>query len=86
MKTIQIFILAVGLLRGLAIAQPRYVITDLGTLGGTYSYSYGINDGGLVTGGAATPSQSGGVSQTAFLWSRGHMANLGTLGGPGIIK
>jgi probable HAF family extracellular repeat protein len=81
MKMIQMFILAVGLLRGLAIAQPRYVITDLGTLGGTYSYSYGINNGGLVTGGAATASQSGGVSQTGFLWSGGKMVNLGTLGG-----
>lgn len=83
MKKIQMFILAVGLLRGLASAQPqpRYVITDLGTLGGTYSYSYGINNGGLVTGGAATASQSGGISQTGFVWSEGKMVNLGTLGG-----
>ncbi len=83
MQKIQIFILAAGLLGRLATAQPqpRYVVTDLGTLGGAYSYSYGINDAGLISGGAATPSQSGGVSQTAFLWFGKKMINLGTLGG-----
>jgi probable HAF family extracellular repeat protein len=35
-----------------------------------------------VAGGAATPTQTGGVSQTAFLWYGGHMTGLGTLGGP----
>src|SRR5438552_16214875 len=60
----------------------HYIVTDLGTLGGTYSYAYGINNAGQVAGGSATPTQSGGVFQTAFLWSGGHMINLGTLGGP----
>ena len=60
----------------------HYTITDLGTLGGTYSYAYGINNAGQVAGGSATPTQSGGVFQTAFLWDGGHMINLGTLGGP----
>jgi probable HAF family extracellular repeat protein len=59
----------------------RYTVKDLGTLGGTYSYAYGINNAGVVAGGAATPSQGGGLSQTAFLWYRGHMTDLGTLGG-----
>jgi probable HAF family extracellular repeat protein len=58
-----------------------YSVTDLGTLGGTYSVSYTINDGGLVTGGAATANQTNGVSQTAFAWSHGQITNLGTLGG-----
>lgn len=58
-----------------------YSVTDLGTLGGTYSYSYTINDGGLVSGGAATPDQTDGFAQTAFVWSRGQIVSLGTLGG-----
>ena len=82
MKIIHSLIVAAGLTQVLAAQpQPRYVVTDLGTLGGAYSYSYAINDGGLIAGGAATPSQSDGLSQTAFLWSRGQMVNLGTLGG-----
>jgi len=63
--------------------QPaRYSVTDLGTLGGAYSYAYGLNNAGVVAGGAATATQTDGVAQTAFLWYRGHMINLGTLGGP----
>jgi probable HAF family extracellular repeat protein len=60
---------------------PRYTVTDLGTLGGTYSYAYGLNNAGVVAGGAATASQTGGVFQTAFLWAAGHIINVGTLGG-----
>jgi probable HAF family extracellular repeat protein len=85
MKTILTSIAASGLLAALAIAQtprPRYTVTDLGTLGGTYSYAYDMNNAGWVAGGSATPSQTGGLSQTAFLWHGGHMTNLGTLGGP----
>jgi probable HAF family extracellular repeat protein len=59
----------------------HYTVTDLGTLGGSYSYGYGINNAGVVSGGAATQAQTDGVSQTAFLWDRGHFFNLGTLGG-----
>lgn len=63
--------------------QPavRYRVTDLGTLGGTYSYAFGMNNAGAVAGGAATPGQVGGLAQTAFLWFHGRMWNLGTLGG-----
>src|ERR1035438_10345655 len=77
-------IAASSMFAALAIAQPapRYTITDLGTLGGTYSYGYGINHAGWVGGGAATASQTGGVAQTAFLWHGGQITNLGTLGGP----
>jgi probable HAF family extracellular repeat protein len=84
MKTILTSIAAAGVLAALAIAQPapRYTITDLGTLpGGTYSYAYGMNSAGQVAGGAATATQTGGLSQTAFLWHGGHMNNLGTLPG-----
>lgn len=60
----------------------RYKVIDLGTLGGTYSYAYGLNNAGVVAGGAATASQLGGLFQTAFLWDGGPPINLGTLGGP----
>jgi len=62
--------------------QPaRYVITDLGTLGGSYSFGYGLSDAGAVAGGAATPSQTDFVSQTGFVWKNGRMMSTGTLGG-----
>ena len=68
---------------------PRYVVQDLGTLGGPYSFSYNLNDEGVVSGGSATATQNGDPSQaivnapqTAFLWDRGRLLNLGTLGGP----
>ena len=68
---------------------PRYVVEDLGTLGGPYSFSYNLNSAGIVSGGSATATQNGDPSQavnnapqTAFLWDRGNLRNLGTLGGP----
>lgn len=61
----------------------HYRVTDLGPLpGGTYSYAYGVNDFGVVAGGAATASQTNFVAQTAVLWYGGLPPfNLGTLGG-----
>ena len=61
---------------GLALAAD-YTITDLGTLGGTSSYAYGINSLGAVVGAAETSSGD----QHAFLYSNGVMSDLGTLGG-----
>ena len=85
MKTILTSIAASSLLSAIAIAQPapHYTVTDLGTLGGTYSYAYGINNAGWVAGGAATPTQTNGLAQTAFLWyGGGPLIDLGTLDGP----
>jgi probable HAF family extracellular repeat protein len=65
-------------------APPHYKVIDLGTLGGAYSYAYGINNHGVASGGAATSTQTGGTFQTAFLWDDDlDIINLGTLGGPG---
>ncbi len=54
-----------------------YRLTDLGTLGGTQSYAYGINNAGQVVGWSTTPKEV----QRAFVYSSGTMADLGTLGG-----
>ena len=45
---------AFTLLAGPIAAQPRYVITDLGTLGGASASANGINSLGQVTGNSAT--------------------------------
>jgi probable HAF family extracellular repeat protein len=58
---------------------PRYTVTDLGTLGGTYSAAIGVNNGGSVDGLATLP---GDTAQHAFLWRNGVITDLGTLGGP----
>jgi probable HAF family extracellular repeat protein len=56
---------------------------DLGTLGGTYSFAYGINDSGQVVGSSYTTVNSP-FNQDAFLWQNGSgMQNLGTFAFPG---
>jgi probable HAF family extracellular repeat protein len=63
-------------------------IVDLGTLGGDESLAATVNNRGLVVGAAANAipdafSMFGWATQTrAFLWQRGTMRDLGTLGGP----
>ena len=85
MKTILTSIAACSLFAALATGQPqpRYTVKDLGTLGGTYSFAFGINNAGDVAGAAATAAQTDFVSTTAFLWTRQKgIINLGTLGPP----
>jgi len=54
-----------------------YTMTDLGILGGNYSYAQDINDIGQVVGYSATTDGF----RHAFLWQDGVMTDLGTLGG-----
>jgi probable HAF family extracellular repeat protein len=55
-----------------------YELTDLGTLGGTKSEGFGINDAGQVVG---RSSLAGDAATHAFLYDHGALTDLGTLGG-----
>jgi probable HAF family extracellular repeat protein len=59
--------------------RQQYAVTDLGTLGGTFSGTNGINNRGWVFGFA---NLSGDQEEHAFVWRNGVMTDLGTLGGP----
>src|SRR5437867_8699053 len=67
MKSIATSIAASSLLAALAIAQPapRYTITDLVTLGGTFKQATLLNNHGLVTGLASLPDSA---TQHSVLW------------------
>jgi probable HAF family extracellular repeat protein len=66
-------------LSGAQAAQPaHYTITDLGTLGGSFSLAYGINDNGQIDGFSTLP---GDTVQHSFVIKKGKMIDLGTLGG-----
>jgi probable HAF family extracellular repeat protein len=54
-----------------------YTITDLGSLGGGYTYAADLNEAGQVVG----YSDTGTGDSRAFLWNSGTMIDLGTLGG-----
>jgi probable HAF family extracellular repeat protein len=63
----------------LTAQHTRYTVTDLGTLGGTFSLAGGLNNKGLVEG---FSTLAGDTAVHAFLWRKGLMTDLGTLGGP----
>ena len=60
-----------------AVTPGPYVLTDLGTLGGSSAQAHDINEAGEVVGGATNSAQR----SRAFLWRDGVMTDLGTIGG-----
>ena len=60
-----------------AFATPSYIITDLGTLGGSFSSGNAINNLGQVAGASSLSSDL----IHAFVWQNGAIQDLGTLGG-----
>jgi probable HAF family extracellular repeat protein len=54
----------------------RYFLTDLGTLGGTESFAYGINDNAQIVGSSRL---AGDTSTHSFLYSNGGMTDLSPL-------
>ncbi len=58
---------------------PQYAVIDLGTLGGTFSLAYAINDRGQIDGFSTLP---GDTVEHSFLYQSGNILDLGTLGGP----
>jgi probable HAF family extracellular repeat protein len=62
-----------------AKANIRYTITDLGTLGGSFSTPIGMNERGDAAGVSVAP---GDTALRGFFWKNGRMIDIGTLGGP----
>src|SRR5579862_2256122 len=58
--------------------SAHYTVTDLGTLGGTFSYALGINDEGAICGYSSLPGE---IEHHPFLWRHGAMVDVGTFGG-----
>jgi probable HAF family extracellular repeat protein len=58
--------------------NPKYNVTDLGTLGGSYSYAKDINAFGQIVGEAST---TGDAQYHAFLYQNGTRRDLGTIAG-----
>jgi probable HAF family extracellular repeat protein len=58
---------------------PRYTVADIGTLGGIFGEATAVNNKGWVVGDANLPSNT---VRHAFLWRKGLIKDLKTLGGP----
>ena len=73
-------VLATGASGSAGSGQARWVITDLGTLGGKASYASAsaVNERGQVVGESATSAKSG---YYPFFWQNGKMRAVGSLGG-----
>ena len=68
-----------------AVLWDGVALRDLGTLGGDDAVAYYINDAGQVVGVSYTNTTPNGTTglptQDPFLWDRGRMVDLGSLGG-----
>lgn len=62
-----------------ALCQLQYSLTDLGTLGGSSSEAFSVNNAGQVVG--WTDLSNSNSDRHAFLYTSGSMADLGTFGG-----
>ncbi len=62
---------------GALFAQSHYAVVDLGTLGGTNSHAFGLNNHGVIVGDALLPDGR----THAFAYMAGGIMDLGTLGG-----
>lgn len=71
-------LLAFSSLHAIDAAAQQYTISDLGTLGGTYSGGYGINNAGQAVGASYTAQDA---LLHPFLYGNNGMSDLGTLGG-----
>lgn len=84
LRNIFLLVLAVALFVSIGpqgFAQQSYTVTDLGTLGGTSSQAWAINNSGQIVGQSFT-NNSGSSERHAFSYKNGVMQDLGTLGGP----
>jgi probable HAF family extracellular repeat protein len=59
-----------------AVLLREGTLSDLGTLGGTFSTARGINNGGLIVGGSLTANDE---SHHGFLYAAGRMCDLNSL-------
>ena len=77
-----------GIPENIAVVWKHGEITSLGTLGGSFSFGNAVSNRGQVIGLAlnAIPDSYSflglGTQTRAFLWDKGVMHDLGTLGGP----
>lgn len=58
-------------------AAPTYHLTDLGSLGGAYTFATDINDSGQVVG----YGQNGEADERGFIWQDGVIEEIGTIRG-----
>ncbi len=77
MRRIVLSVSALAFSAGVLLAQSHYAVVDLGTLGGTNSRAYGLNNHGTIVGDAMRPDGR----THAFVFTNGVMMDLGTMGG-----
>ena len=62
-----------------ANGSDRYIVTDVGSLGGSFTDALGVNDRGQVAGLGLSPSDT---ALRGFFWDGGPIHDVGDLGGP----